>query len=111
MVGLRSIWRDSPLWAGFSSYQQSYGASQPMPRRLQGDTLVQLFGGANGGGLCPFADSGARCPPPSLTSRFGEMTTTPSIRILVGCLALARAVAPAESLRSAKQLVGRWEST
>src|SRR5579862_2019539 len=39
------------------------------------------------------------------------MTTTPSIRVLVGCLALARALAPAESLPSfAKQLVGRWES-
>jgi len=40
------------------------------------------------------------------------MTTTRIIRILVGCLAFAGTVAPAESLPSfAEQLVGRWEST
>jgi hypothetical protein len=35
--------------------------------------LVQLCGGANGGGRQPFADSCAWCPPPSLTSAFGCM--------------------------------------
>src|ERR1043166_8838494 len=43
---------------------------------------------------------------------FGEMTTVRIIRVVVTCLAFARAVAGAESLPSlAEQLVGRWEST
>ena len=38
--------------------------------------LVQLFGGANGGGQHPFADSGAWWPPASLTFAFGIMNST-----------------------------------
>jgi hypothetical protein len=33
---------------------------------------AELFGGANGGGRCSFPDSGACCPPPSLTLALGS---------------------------------------
>src|ERR1035437_954934 len=49
--------------------------------------FVQLFGGANGGGRCPFADSGMWGPPPSLTSALRSAVPFPPAK---ACSALAR---------------------
>src|SRR5438876_7997243 len=39
---------------------------------VKNETVAELFSGSNGGGRHPFADSGACCPPPSLTSTLGH---------------------------------------
>jgi hypothetical protein len=43
---------------------------------------TELFGRAIGGGLCPFAESNAPCPPPSLTSPLAAGAKMKSLRLI-----------------------------
>ncbi len=81
--------------------------------------MAQFIGGASGGRGCLFADSGLRCPPPSLTSplrRIYRMKTliASAVSLLVGLLIgwyFERQHAEAEKIEFSQLMVQGTESS